>query len=338
MIKEELMAFYEAIGDNLNPEQRVTLLRDPMDLQKLDGMAKNQPFKDSMKPRGLWYSMGDQWIQFAKSEMRDKFDDHEYLYDLQIKTTTIDNPDASSVLVLKTQEDAEKLFKRNGIQRVSRYSALQVNWAWIARHYGGIEVKDAALHLFYGWDIDSGCIWNRKAITNIDTLNQPTDYGQMENIPKQAIEDLRELLENWDAEWKIDCIMEQDAECFGIHEDDLGEMKTIWNWMTFAFFEQATLDLYGLKEAVDFDLKDPWWRIGGERDLWILLHLMTNGVDSLGIATEVGSLDDPHEAADEISKIFNQVYEKYGINKTVDISNNKNFENELRAQDAMQWE
>ena len=335
LIKEELASVYEAMGDDLSDEQRVTLLKDPMDLQKLEGAVSSQP-SESHKPHGLWYSLGDQWIQFAKSEMKDKFEGHEWLYDLQVKTTNLDSPNPAAVLILDTREDALRLFKRHGIEQITRYSSTKIKWAWLARHYGGIEVRDMALHLFYGWDIDSGCVWNKEAITNIETLNQPADYSKKESIPEKVLEDLEEVLEWTDEDWKIEekleCVKSQDARCFG--EVDPKDMKTVWNWVSQALNDRPEVSAYDLKDY--FDFKDPYYNSDDPRvNLFILLHLMTRGIDGLSVAVEIEGVDKPYETASEISKTFNKVMERYGINKEFDISSDKSFEDELQAQAAM---
>ena len=335
MIKEELMAVYEDLGDDLRSDQRVTLLNQPLNLDMLNNIQQKGGV---LKPDGLWYSLGNEWIEFAKSEMRDKFDDHEYLYELQIQTTTIDSPNPDAVLVIDTREDAMELFKRNGIEQINRFSSLHIKWPWIARHYGGIEIRDDALSAFYGWDINSGCVWNKNALTNVETLNQPDqpiDYGQMENIPEQAMEDFEELLDMIDMEWKLECFTERIGECLGLEDWMEDDMKTIWNWMCLTLNGSPELDYDDLKQFTHFNFKRANYRVGGERDLIILLYLMTSASETsmaMNIAVEIGGEKNPYDIANKLSEIFNNVYKKYGINKQINIGSIDAFGYELQAQ------
>jgi len=332
IIKEELMAVYEGLGDDLRSDQRVTLLNQPLNLEMLNNIQQKGGV---MKPSGLWYSLGNEWIEFAKSEMRDKFDGHEYLYELEVRTTTIDSPNSSAVLLIDTREDALELLKRSGIEQPSRFSSMEIKWAHIARHYGGIEVRDEALPVFYGWDINSGCVWNKGAITNVETLNQPTDYGQMESIPEQAMEDFEELLYNFDMEWKLECFKEKNGACLDLQDWMEDDMETIWNWMSLTLNESPDIDHDDLQQLTHFNFKRANYRVGQERDLIVLLYLLTSSGPStmgLNIAVEIGGTEDPYDVADKLSKIFNDVYKKYGINKQIDIGSIDAFDYELRAQ------
>jgi len=332
IIKEELRAVYEGLGDNLSPEQRVTLLNQPLNLEKLNNIQQKGGV---LKPNGLWYSLGNEWIEFAKSEMSDKFDGHEYLYELKVRTATLNNPNSSAVLVIDTRDDALEFLKRNGIEQVSRFSSTQIKWADIARHYGGIEIRDDALGVFYGWDINSGCIWNKNALTNVETLNQPTDYGQMENIPQQAMEDFEELLDMFEMEWKLECFMGKNGACLGLQDWMEDDMKTIWNWMCLTLSDNPEMDYDDLKQFTHFNFKRANYRVGQERDLIILLYLMTSASESsmgMNIAVEIGGEKNPYDIANKLSEIFNNVYKKYGINKQINIGSIDAFGYELQAQ------
>jgi hypothetical protein len=237
--------------------------------------------------------------------------------------------------VIDSREDALELLKRSGIEQVSRFSSMEIKWSHIARHYGGIEVRGDALPVFYGWDINSGCIWNKGAITNVETLNQPTDYGQMENIPEKAMEDFEELLDMFEMEWKLECFREKNGACLGLEDWMEDDMKTIWNWMCLTLNDSPEMDYDDLKQFTHFDFKRANYRVGGERDLIILLYLLTSTSEAsmgMNIAVEIGGEKSPYNIADKLSEIFNNVYKKYGINKQIDIGDIDAFDYELQAQ------
>jgi len=108
----------------------------------------------------------------------------------------------------------------------------------------------------------------------------------------------------------------------------------VWNWMAQALIASPEVSTYDLGDY--FDFKDPYYNSDDPRmNLFILLHLMTRGIDGLSVATELTGVDDPYETANEISETFNKVMKRYNINKEFDISSDKSFENELQAQADM---
>ena len=56
------------------------------------------------------------------------------------------------------------------------------NWFGISLKFGGLEISDD-LATYFGWDVASGCIWDKNAITNVTTLQSPETT---ENIPRGA--------------------------------------------------------------------------------------------------------------------------------------------------------
>ena len=66
-----------------------------------------------------------------------------------------------------------------------------INWSAVAKDYYGIEISPyrpkyrlALGYLwYYGWDVASGCIWNKDAIRGVRLLK---DFGE---IPKESVEE-----------------------------------------------------------------------------------------------------------------------------------------------------
>jgi len=115
------------------------------------------------KPKGLWYGIGDSWIRWVRSEMEDW--EHDNVFKLNINKTNI----------LKISHILElKLYDR--IYGMDYNGMRMMNWVEVAEDYDGIEIApyingaQFEYDWYYGWDVASGCIWNKDAITSIDKL------------------------------------------------------------------------------------------------------------------------------------------------------------------------
>ncbi len=110
------------------------------------------------KPDGLWYSfsLGQGW-------MRRQMDNYGWLeaykYILYLDVSPL------NILQIKSAKQASDF--------LDKYAATigKIDWPRIASEYDGIEILNLsswAYHnneirqQFYGWDIDSGCIWNTR--------------------------------------------------------------------------------------------------------------------------------------------------------------------------------
>ena len=164
------------------PDQRTTLLSGPIDLSGLTGSPANQPdYGQGIKPVGLWYGFGTNWVDFVKDPVNQMLDRYapEYFYKLDVATTSIQNYDQNKVLLLQTSEDLKEFQERLGFQRIGGF--LMGNWKKVSALFGGIEISDDLVSAF-GWDIRSGCVWNKKAIIGDPVPLQDPNVDQ--NIPR----------------------------------------------------------------------------------------------------------------------------------------------------------
>lgn len=121
------------------------------------------------KPRGLWYGIGDEWLDWCKGEMPEWIKPHWYRLEV----------DESKLLILSKPSDIEKFTRRFGIRdRNTQYPTsarmdTSIVWAKVAQKYAGIEINPYMWECrneyvwYYGWDVASGCIWNDGAVTGI---------------------------------------------------------------------------------------------------------------------------------------------------------------------------
>ena len=168
-------------------EQRTTLLSRNIDLSGLTGENSMQT-PGSLKPVGLWYGFGTNWVDFIKDPINQMLDRYapEYFYKLNVATASIQDfsstnweKDKDKVLLLETQADWETFRDIFGFQRAGGF--VIGAWGKLPNFYGGIEISDDLVSTF-GWDIRSGCVWNKAAI--IGEPEPLQDPAVDQNIPK----------------------------------------------------------------------------------------------------------------------------------------------------------
>jgi hypothetical protein len=127
-----------------------------------------------MKPKGLWYEIDDDWKKWCSYGMP------EWLkkYDIRIEL------DMSNILILKSKLAAKLFVEKYGIDDGGYM--YYINWPRVAEDYDGIELPDGRMFsytpefrsvaMFTSWDVDSGCVWNLKAIKNYEVHECDPEY------------------------------------------------------------------------------------------------------------------------------------------------------------------
>ena len=169
----------DLIGEDLINKVTMT----PVELDKVPSFPSQ---KSGMKPDGLWYACGNDWIQWVSGNMPEWIG--RYIYSLKI------NEDKMIMIESGRQfKDFEETYIDRG------YRGMRLNWKPVAegdrsrglRPYGGIEIcpvqtESAAISWYSGWDVASGCIWDpsiiteatliAKQISKVDRSNYEPDY------------------------------------------------------------------------------------------------------------------------------------------------------------------
>lgn len=139
-----------------------------------------QQSSGSLKPKGLWYGFGDEWIGWLKSEMPEWWDEAQYAYKVF--------PNIPNLLVINTIDELD--------QFIGKYNAgRNIDWVRVAEEYDGIEFPSysregfrnlafsSADHMKYMWvysmDIASGCIWNPSGIKNIKAFGKKNNASSV---------------------------------------------------------------------------------------------------------------------------------------------------------------
>ena len=143
---------------------RLTMLTGPLEAN-FSGLNR-EATTPHIKPRGLWYACGIDWILFTRQEYMEGFRGRDYLYHLNLNYTSFAELDAGvdtsrKVLEITSREDVDRIERDYGENRM-------VNWAKFSRDFGGIQA--CPVHFVGGtswgrwWDVNSGCVWESDAI------------------------------------------------------------------------------------------------------------------------------------------------------------------------------
>jgi len=113
------------------------------------------------KPKGLWYGVGAEWIDWIRSNMPEW--EEENLFEINI--------DTSKILLLKSANEVVNFAER---YKSTKYYKPQIDWQAVSNEYAGIEISpyQHSLRLsqdwYYSWDVASGCIWDSSGILSIE--------------------------------------------------------------------------------------------------------------------------------------------------------------------------
>lgn len=119
------------------------------------------------KPKGLWYAIGTEWIDWVEIEMPHWMGNKFYKIEITNKVLKID--------------DARKF-----LEFVKEFSAplgyligpkdAMIDWLKVSEQYAGIEIspyqyKFSFEYMWYrGWDVASGCVWDKSGIRAIERM------------------------------------------------------------------------------------------------------------------------------------------------------------------------
>ena len=173
----------ELWGYHIRPEQRVFI--SPDKFTGMRGVDQDPPdpkefFGSDMKPKGLWYACGDDWIRWLRINQEEWIDDSKYLYEIELT-----NPPGWGGDLYHLNDDVNEL---KGFAEMFQTDALDyagrrrdtVDWRKVQMTGAmGIEIcpydrkiyRDGFRAPWYeAWDASSGCIWNPRAIKEVRLL------------------------------------------------------------------------------------------------------------------------------------------------------------------------
>ena len=122
------------------------------------------------KPKGLWYSCGDDWIQWASSEMPEMINKANYLYKIEV------NYDK----VKAVHSEAEfRIFEKEYGVKSKPWREITIDWKKLQDDgFAGIEIcpyfnsKRYTSQWYYSWDVASGCIWDPAGLIDFELIGE----------------------------------------------------------------------------------------------------------------------------------------------------------------------
>jgi hypothetical protein len=159
---------YSMIG----PNDRVIMSKfEEINFNNIDDSAQEIRFK----PRGLWYGIGTEWIDWVRGEMPEWESEHVFI----IK---VNEP---RIKIIRTLDEIDAFTKEYGSNEGSSryrmtggsYKDYSIDWRRVAADYDGIEIAPYNYRArneyiwYYGWDVASGCIWNKGALQDIKRIS-----------------------------------------------------------------------------------------------------------------------------------------------------------------------
>ena len=123
------------------------------------------------KPEGLWVSVGEEWLDWCRSE--------EFRTDSDLYEHWVTVADEANLLHLSSAEELDSFTADYGEQLSPRFESRYIDWTRVADDYDGIVISPYVYsrrltphtHWYYGWDIASGCIWN-SAVVKLTTARR----------------------------------------------------------------------------------------------------------------------------------------------------------------------
>lgn len=123
-----------------------------------------------LKPLGLWYACGEEWLDVFSEKMPNWKSKYKYVYKLDI--------DFSNILKIFGSDEFKKFELKYSLKSTKGREGEKIDWFKVAEDYKGIEIcpylpeyRTESLW-YYGWDIASGCIWDGSCIRKVELISQ----------------------------------------------------------------------------------------------------------------------------------------------------------------------
>ena len=113
------------------------------------------------KPRGLWYGVGFEWLDFTTSDFTSFYKEDENISVFEFEVNGI------NLLRIKSYDELVAFDEEYSLGN-TRYR--NPDWVRLAKKYDGIEIAPYiyegrhSMFWYYGWDVASGCIWNPRSL------------------------------------------------------------------------------------------------------------------------------------------------------------------------------
>lgn len=118
-----------------------------------------------LKPRGLWYAMGDAWADWCTAE--------EYADTGSMNCFELDL-DLENILVLDDTSRVREFAEEFTVQ------SCFIDWPEVVSRWKGIEIPDYTRFLgyepnmlwYHSLDVSGGCVWDLSAVERVERINE----------------------------------------------------------------------------------------------------------------------------------------------------------------------
>ena len=162
----------DSIINKLTPNDRVIM----SDEEVINFTDTNQEKSPSDKPNGLWYAIGNEWVNWVRGNNSEWESDN--LHKIEI---------GEGILILDTENKIEDFSHTYGLTFSEYYNTSiihdsidYIKWGDVSKIYNGIEIiKPRSYSNYYrwlpSWDISSGCVWNKNGVNSIKLIGNSTN-------------------------------------------------------------------------------------------------------------------------------------------------------------------
>ena len=132
-----------------------------------------------LKPEGIWFGIGDSWINWLESEMPDWA--QPSIMKIEVNFSRMLNIRKDSDLDVFT-EKYQYMDKKYGMwmadwRKVAEDYDGIIHWRWPSARPGGRSAgthatRENPRQIWYGWDVRAGCIWNPAGIKKMSVFGR----------------------------------------------------------------------------------------------------------------------------------------------------------------------
>lgn len=123
--------------------------------------------ENGFKPKGLWYGIGNSWIDWVKWNMPEW--EYDNIFEIKLDESKILKIDNNKVLRDFTSE------YNKPFDNIVNTRFTLIEWGRFCETKGGIEINPFISNTLYNiwistWDVESGCVWDENVIEKITKI------------------------------------------------------------------------------------------------------------------------------------------------------------------------
>jgi hypothetical protein len=151
----------DKIKEKIKPDDKIIMAKKDILPLKFPVKQMEDP---SIKPRGLWYAIGLEWIKWVEGNMPEWMGNVFYKIEINF----------SKVLHVKNQDELITFSEKYRTKDIPFNFSAWINWKRVAEDYSGIEISPCQPRRIYAWydtwSIASGCIWEKDGIISVHRI------------------------------------------------------------------------------------------------------------------------------------------------------------------------